>query len=1322
MRYLNTCWQNKTEGYMFKKTSFFAILLSLLFTATIFSAPHWGTSFDLPQPDGTRVPVKIWGDDYYTRVETPEGYTLVLDPASKWICYARLSTDGKTLESTGVKYQPALQASAQAAPVQLPAEKHISEPLSTIKEIAAANKKRDGFREPVLPKTLPAGAPSSAPGSPVRVGEYKGLTLLIDFPDVRGTISKTEIDNFLNQPNYTGFGNNGSIWQFFFDASGGKLSYHNYVTEYYTAKNPKSYYTNPEIWGAGELIKEALEDLEAKGFDFSTLSHDENGYILAINAFYAGSVDNAWAQGLWPHYGGMHDQFAADGVKSGGYQITSIGTDLAIGTFSHENGHLLLGYPDLYDYTYKSSGAGPYCLMAYNGWKNPVPMNAYYRALSGWEDIKTITPGTTGTYRIVANINESYRYVNPYNADEMFIVEARVKAGRNQDLPDEGIMIWHIDGNGSNSWPQNTPAEHYLAQLEQADGRRDLENNRGGDSTDLWAAGDSPAEFNDYAAPYAKWWSTTDSGFYVKDFTAASGVMYFTVAQMVSTPTYTPTPTPSPSTNYVKINSVVSVQGTPGCYSGGQAVVNFELRTDKPGQWVSIDMIVSDQPGVPSGSASIYTDSGVLPVPSYIGHYGKFYVLLTDTNWHGYTEVVNLPPAGTAAEKYFTIGMNDGGQWLEYRIGSHLSSDGAKERAEIRMPVCGVATNTPTHTATSYSTPTYTPTMPSYTMIEDFEDGDMSANYLGGPYDIVYSAGMSMSHGIYSPAAYGRYCGRLQATMTTNSSTSEDPSAGFQTYFNSDKAVMDFRDKDGFIFYQKMSYASGYGMKFRVYLITSNIYDGSYWYCDVEPSMDWEQRRLYWLDFKKPAEGQGSNLSIVSIIQNMWAVRFVMTKPRDLTITQDASWDIDNLVVYNMANTTFTYTPTKIPTATSTPTQYIDTPTSTATATQTATGTKTATVITLTPIFTITRTLTNTATATRTTTQVTVTVTLTKTFTATATASATSTRTSTSTATRTNTVTFTPTPTPTTSLTGTKLNLQLRNLDSYTCTGGNFRAEFRIFNHGTTAIDMSSLKVKMWFNNAEPVLFVNSDWVRTYNAAGTATGLYGQATANSEAFAVCTSAEGRKANQSRYFTFSNLSIPANGGYATFTCWFWRGGYTPFDVNCDDYSELGATTTYREGSRFAIYENNVLVTEFINATTIDVSTGKEPCALPISAPGLTPIPSPTATAAVSESDSQSVEKLLPYPNPYSAASREPLRVQFDLGQGAEKVQLKLYAVSDKLVKVFNYNAGFKVGSNEVALQASDIDDLANGLYRFIIIVTGKDGKTVRSETGRIVILK
>ena len=86
-----------------------ATMVLLLFLAAGSSAaPHEGDPFELRQPDGSLVPVIVWGDEFHQDVECPEGFTLIRDQESGWICYARLSDDGEEYVSTGTIYRGAM--------------------------------------------------------------------------------------------------------------------------------------------------------------------------------------------------------------------------------------------------------------------------------------------------------------------------------------------------------------------------------------------------------------------------------------------------------------------------------------------------------------------------------------------------------------------------------------------------------------------------------------------------------------------------------------------------------------------------------------------------------------------------------------------------------------------------------------------------------------------------------------------------------------------------------------------------------------------------------------------------------------------------------------------------------------------------------------------------------------------------------------------------------------------------------------------------------------------------------------------------------------
>lgn len=498
----------------------------------LFAAPYYGDVFKLKQPNGTHVEVKVWGDEFYHRIESLDGYTLVRDPETRWICYAELSSDESELIPTevicrGTSIGQAAGLKAQTKVLNLP--KHLELKREVIR------KKVEQARQRLLRGQFDIAMEArGAMASESLTGPVLGLTLLIEFPDEPATIPKAEIENYLNQNGYSNYENNGSVRDYFHDVSGGLLDYTNYVTDYYTAAHNKDYYTDESIpYGnrACELIREALFWLDGQGFDFSTLSTD-GGYILAINAFYAGGRDNVWAEGLWPHMGYLWPVFSADGVNSRYYQITNIGDKLKLRTFCHENGHMICHWPDLYDYGGESRGIGNYGLMAGGASnKNPVPPNPSFRSQSGWEtiiDITNIAPGSLLSH--TANSLTTYRYSHPNNPDEYFLIESRTRYGRNAAIPDEGLLIWHVDESmGGNDDEQMTPSQHYRVSVEQADGAFHLENNdNGGEPGDLFHAGYADT-FHDSTMPDAKWWPGNGSGLDIHNISAVGSTMSFTI-------------------------------------------------------------------------------------------------------------------------------------------------------------------------------------------------------------------------------------------------------------------------------------------------------------------------------------------------------------------------------------------------------------------------------------------------------------------------------------------------------------------------------------------------------------------------------------------------------------------------------------------------------------------------------------------------------------------------------------------------------------------------------------------------------------------------
>ena len=544
------CNQTKTKGEVCVNrkpvfanicTVFLILWFVVLGAGNLSGAPYKGEVFRLKQPDGSHVEVKVWGDEFYQRVESMDGYTLVRDSDTGWICYAELSEDESSFIPTDAIYRGVAAVKADSLKSKRTGLR-LRKKLKLNKEAIMKNVKEaqvslfSGTQEP---KDGPEQSLESPAVSTSESRSIVGLTLLIDFPDVPWDINRAEIDDFLNQIDYNGFGNNGSVSDYFYDVSGGKLTYTNLVNEYYTTAKNKGYYTTKRVkYGkrARQLIRNALRALDADGFDFSTLTTNSSGRILAINALYAGEVDNSWAKGLWPHCSYLWPPFKADGVYALRYQIMNIGSldpnigsPLKLRVFCHENGHMLFRWPDLYDYGHQSAGVGNYCLMAYGGLnRNPVPPNPYFRGLRGWETIIEISGDTVGSvYCHEANSLSTYRFSNFDNPREFFLIESRLRTGRDANLPDEGLIIWHIDKDGSNNYEQMTRRRHYKVSVEQADGMFHLERgSNAGDANDLFDAADSNS-FDDYTQPAARWWNGEQSGLAISSISEVGPTMCF---------------------------------------------------------------------------------------------------------------------------------------------------------------------------------------------------------------------------------------------------------------------------------------------------------------------------------------------------------------------------------------------------------------------------------------------------------------------------------------------------------------------------------------------------------------------------------------------------------------------------------------------------------------------------------------------------------------------------------------------------------------------------------------------------------------------------
>ncbi|RXE87651.1 MULTISPECIES: M6 family metalloprotease domain-containing protein [Pseudoalteromonas] len=566
------------------------IATSLLATSVAVNAaiPYKNEQYQFTQPSGEVITLILNGNTYFAQQRTPDGELVVYDASLKGMAYAEVSADGEQLISTGKLVTKRNKQGIQRHSVNAMQQGLSSTAIA--KKVKAAQQVMLGQNQTsvdlIHTHQFERSDNTTALNAEIS-GQVKGLTIIIDFPDERGTITKAQVERFLNDQNYNEFGNAQSVRGYFSSVSGGKLDYTNTVTAYYTAKKNKAYYADSTLSStvrSQELIKEALNWLEfQQGFDFSSLTTNSSGQIRGLNIFYAGNSDSAWSKGLWPHMARLSPRFCADGVCTDRYQITDMGNSLAIGTFVHESGHLITNWPDLYDYDGSSEGSvasfgvmGFGAIGASNRFK-PTPPVAHFRAIAGWDTVTELNPAInanapTGRLSHISGANSSYKWTNPSNANEAFYIEAIHQSGQNSEQLDSGLAIWHVDtaGNNSNEW-------HPYIQMEHGDAKRDPENGRNrGDNSDLFdVAGEFSATLPNALnskGTNALWWNGSDSGLSISNISDPAVEIQFTVSGST-----TPPPSGDVYTGYLADKQqAIQPDGSWFQYGGGTIALTLE--------------------------------------------------------------------------------------------------------------------------------------------------------------------------------------------------------------------------------------------------------------------------------------------------------------------------------------------------------------------------------------------------------------------------------------------------------------------------------------------------------------------------------------------------------------------------------------------------------------------------------------------------------------------------------------------------------------------------------------------------------------------------
>lgn len=361
----------------------------------------------------------------------------------------------------------------------------------------------DAIVMPPNPDHSVAMAKGAAVAGKKKVAKHpKVLVVLVEFADKKFDAGMNEHFRklFFADGKVPGIAPNGSVKSFYKEASNGQVEMDGDVFGPYTLPHSLAYYGNggngmqAESPNSRTMASDAWSVLVKNQPNLNLAEYDNDG-IGWVNTFVVVQPSDDGARthetnkdNIWPIKWYM-DRPESIGTTQVWAFLTISGAkaDAKVGTPCHELGHLLFGFPDLYDTKDPAdAGIGEWGVMGGGNWlgdrNRPCHPSAWCKVKQGWVTVKdiaksgdiTIDPVVDGhtVYRIAANRNHPDK--------EYFLLENRQQKLFDSDLNGHGLLIWHID----DSKHGNTNSSHPAVRLLQADGRNDLLTANRGDAGD----------------------------------------------------------------------------------------------------------------------------------------------------------------------------------------------------------------------------------------------------------------------------------------------------------------------------------------------------------------------------------------------------------------------------------------------------------------------------------------------------------------------------------------------------------------------------------------------------------------------------------------------------------------------------------------------------------------------------------------------------------------------------------------------------------------------------------------------------------------------
>lgn len=452
---------------------FLTLAAMFILAASAFAVPAKRVKRQVQQPDGSVLTVMLRGDENFHYTSTEDGQPLV-QRADGAYCYATLDSNGKLTASAQVAHDVESRGAAELSFLN-----YYTAESQKVRSLGMERAKQRNARR--MARLANRGV-VDASGKPVRrvmagatggegigvTGKRKGLVILVNFKDkkMQSKHTQAEWNDYFNKVGYNKYGNNGSVHDYFYAQSYGKLDLEfDVIGPVTVSKNMASYGANDaqgnDIDPAG-MIKEACELAYAKEkMDMSQYDWDGDGAVDQVYVIYAGYGEAAGGEKntIWPHewdiegggyslvLGGQRIRtYACSSELNGGN-----GTDISgIGTACHEFSHCM-GIPDFYD----TAGGGcfgmdAWDLMDYGSYGGdgyePTGYNTYEKWVSGWIEPTILTaPCYIKNMKPLSDAPEACVVFNEANKNEYYIFENRQLKGTDVALPNHGMLVIHVD-------------------------------------------------------------------------------------------------------------------------------------------------------------------------------------------------------------------------------------------------------------------------------------------------------------------------------------------------------------------------------------------------------------------------------------------------------------------------------------------------------------------------------------------------------------------------------------------------------------------------------------------------------------------------------------------------------------------------------------------------------------------------------------------------------------------------------------------------------------------------------------------------------------